>query len=190
MGMKQTLDVINRMEADGIIGRYAISGAVAAFYYIEPAVTEDLDLLVSFDDASSQPQSGLITLAPILSYLKGRGYDEYRKEGLLIEGWAVQFLPVATPLDAEALAQAEDVEVRIGETASRTRILRPEHLVATALRIGRPKDLIRITQFIEERAVDVASLCDVLARHDLRGAWETFCVRTGTVDPCGLHSNP
>jgi len=31
MGMKQTLDVINRMEADGIIGRYAIAGAVAAY---------------------------------------------------------------------------------------------------------------------------------------------------------------
>ena len=49
MGMKQTLDVINRMEADGIIGRYAIAGAVAAYNYIEPTVTEDLDILVSFD---------------------------------------------------------------------------------------------------------------------------------------------
>ncbi len=68
MGMKQTLDVINRMEADGIIGRYAISGAVAAYYYIEPAVTEDLDLLVSFDEASNQPGSGLITLSPIFRF--------------------------------------------------------------------------------------------------------------------------
>jgi hypothetical protein len=29
MGMKQTIDVINRTEADEIIGRYAICGAVA-----------------------------------------------------------------------------------------------------------------------------------------------------------------
>ena len=49
MGMKQTLDVINRMEADGIIGRYAIAGAVAAYNYIEPAVTSDLDILVAFE---------------------------------------------------------------------------------------------------------------------------------------------
>jgi len=34
MGMKQTLDVINRMEVDGIIGRYAIAGAVAAYNYV------------------------------------------------------------------------------------------------------------------------------------------------------------
>jgi hypothetical protein len=49
VGMKQTLDVINQMEADGIIGRYAVAGAVAAYNYIEPALTNDLDILVSFD---------------------------------------------------------------------------------------------------------------------------------------------
>ena len=34
------------MEAEGIISRYAIAGAVAAYYYIEPIVTEDLGILV------------------------------------------------------------------------------------------------------------------------------------------------
>ena len=42
MGMKQTLEVINRMEADGIIGRYAIAGAVAAHNYVEPTVRHGL----------------------------------------------------------------------------------------------------------------------------------------------------
>jgi hypothetical protein len=41
MGMKQTLDVLNRMEVEGVIDRYAIGGAVGAYNYIEPAVTED-----------------------------------------------------------------------------------------------------------------------------------------------------
>jgi hypothetical protein len=31
MGMKQTLDVLNRMEVEGVIDRYAIGGAVAAY---------------------------------------------------------------------------------------------------------------------------------------------------------------
>jgi hypothetical protein len=74
MGMKQTLDVINRIEAEGIIGRYAIAGAVAAYNYIEPTVTEDLDILVSFDAPAAFSQSGLITLSPILSWLKANGY--------------------------------------------------------------------------------------------------------------------
>jgi hypothetical protein len=77
MGMKQTLAVINEMEADGIIGRYAISGAIAAYNYIEAAVTDDLDILVAFEDMDRQTPSGLITLAPIYSYLKAKGYGPF-----------------------------------------------------------------------------------------------------------------
>jgi hypothetical protein len=141
MGMKQTVDVLNRLEADGIIGRYAIAGAVAAYNYIEPALTGDLDILISFAAVAGQSQSRLVTLGPILSYLHTSGYSEFRREGILIEGWAVQFIPVASDLDAEALALAEDVEIQIGgnDGPVKSRVLRPEHLVATALQVNRPR---------------------------------------------------
>jgi hypothetical protein len=102
----------------------------------------------------------LFTLAPIFAYLKAKGYQEHRKGGLIIEGWPVQFLPVASDLDAEALAQAQEVEIQINEAEGSvwTRILRAENLVAICLRFGRPKDLIRITQFLEEDAVDLPAL--------------------------------
>jgi hypothetical protein len=131
MGMKQTIDVINRMEADGIIGRYAICGAVAAYNYIEPALTDDLDILVAFEPGQAQPQSGLVTLGPVLSYLKGKGYSEFQREAVLIEGWAIQLIPVASDLDAEALAKAEpvDLEVNPAEGSVKTRVLRPEYIV-------------------------------------------------------------
>jgi hypothetical protein len=192
MGMKQTLDVINRMEADRIIGRYAIAGAVAAYNYIEPTVTEDVDILVAFDSSPRQPQSGLVTLGPVLSYLKDKGYSEFRKEGILIEGWAVQFIPVASDLDAEALAKADDVELEIGpnEGSVKARVLRPEYLIATALRVGRPKDRLRIAQFLDEAAVGLESLCDVIGRHGLGDAWLTFCGRAGIADPCKIKSIP
>jgi hypothetical protein len=188
MGMKQTLEVINAMESDGVIGRYAMSGAVAAYNYIEPTVTADLDILISFNETSARPKSGLITLAPIFAYLKAKGYQEHRKEGLIIQGWPVQFLPVASDLDAEALAQAQQVEIQINEAEGSvwTRILRAEHLVAICLRTGRPKDLIRITQFLEEDAVDLSALSEVLRRHDLKEAWQAFCRRTGIADPCDI----
>jgi len=188
MGMKQTLDVVNAMEADGVIGRYAIAGAVAAYNYIEPTVTEDVDILISLDLPSSQRRSGLVTLAPILSYLKSRGYDQYRKEGLLIEGWPVQFLPVADDLDAEALAQARDTEitVRSPDGSVRTRVVLPEHLVAISLRVGRPKDANRIIQFLEAEVVNLARLRDILIRHNLIDAWRAFCHRVGISDPCDL----
>jgi hypothetical protein len=188
--MKQTLDVINRMEADGVIGRYAIAGAVAAYNYIEPAVTSDLDILVSFDEPADVKKPGLISLDPIYSYLTAKGYEQHRKEGIVIEGWPVQFLPVAEDLDAEALAQAEDVNVEIEGTAVKTRILRPEHIVANALRVGRPQDFIRIAQFLQEHAVDIATLCGLLNRHSLKDRWQSFCKRTGIDDPCELDRSP
>jgi hypothetical protein len=190
MGMKQTLDVINTMEADGVISRYAIAGAVAAYNYIEPTVTEDVDILISLDASRRQPRSGLVTLAPILSYLKARGYDRYRNEGILIEGWPVQFLPVAADLDAEALEQALTIEITIDAASSpvKTRVLRPEHLVAISLRVGRPKDAIRVIQFLDAGVLDLDRLGDILVRHDLTDAWRAFCRRAGIADPCNLQS--
>jgi len=185
MSLKKTLDVINAMESDGVIGRYAIAGAVAAYNYIEPALTEDIDILVAFSGASEQGQLGLVTLAPILSYLAKRGYAKHQKEGLVIEDWQVQFLPVADALDLEALANAETVDLRVGhESSVTTRVLRPEHLVVNCLRVGRPKDLARITQFLSEDAVSVSALCSVLSRHSLRAAWQDFCARMRISDPC------
>ena len=112
-GLKNALQVINGMVADGIIQKYAVVGAVAALNYIEPTVTQDLDVLVSFDDLQSGPR-GLVTLEPLISYLRNRGYTEFENEGIVIEGWPVQFLPVANDLDAEGLKQAVEVEVELG----------------------------------------------------------------------------
>jgi hypothetical protein len=191
MGMKQTLDVINRMEADRVIGRYAIAGAVAAYNYIEPSVTEDVDILIALE-STPQAQSGLVTLGPILSYLKDKGYSDFRKEGILIEGWAVQFIPVANSLDAEALANATDVDLEVnpGEGSVSTRVLQPEHIVAIALRVGRARDRSRIIQFLEEKAVDIAALCDVIGRHGFGNEWASFCRRVGIADPCAVKSVP
>jgi hypothetical protein len=146
MGMKQTIDVINKMEADGVVARYAIGGAVAAYNYIEPTVTEDLDIPVSFDEMPGQPKSGLVTLGPLYSYLQKLGYGDFVREGILVEGWLVQFLPVADALDVEGLAAAIEIDLEINPLQkTKTRVLRPEHIVATAVKIGRAKDYVRIS---------------------------------------------
>jgi hypothetical protein len=131
-----------------------------------------------------------VTLGPVLSYLKGKGYSEFQREAVVIEGWAVQFIPVANDLDAEALANAEsvDLEVNPAEGSVETRVLRPEHIVATALRVNRAKDRNRIIQFLDDEAVDIRTLCDVLGRHGLTDAWRAFCRRTGIANPCEVKS--
>jgi hypothetical protein len=190
MGAMQALKVINQMEADGIIGRYAIAGAFAASYYVEPALTEDIDVLVSFEVEAGRQRSGLIVLDPIFSYLRQKGYQEFRKEGIVIEGWPIQFLPVANDLDAEALAHAREIDVDEKGGAGRTRVLSPEHIVAVCLRVGRPKDFIRIAALLEANAVDMQRLNELLDRHGLRLAWRMFCSRNGIPGPDGLSSSP
>jgi hypothetical protein len=181
--LTRALHVINGMVNAGIIRKYAVAGAVAALNYIEPAVTEDLDVLISVEDFEDRT-SGITTLGPLISYLAGLGYSEFKKEGIVIEGWPVQFLPVANSLDAEALAQAVEVEIEPdrGSQPVKVRVLSPEHLVATALKIGRPKDRERVLRFVEEKAVNLSRLRSVLARHDLLKVWAKFRHQTGLPD--------
>lgn len=177
-----TLEVLNRLLSEGLIEAYAIAGAVAAFRHVAATLTEDLDLLVSL---KTKGTSGLVTLQPLLDRLKALGYSDFRMEGLVIGDWPVQFLPVASDLDAEALEKAEDVQVPTSKEgiSVHTRALRPEHVVAIALRLGRPKDFVRIHQYLEEQAVDIDALRGVLERNGLKERWKTFCKRTGARDP-------
>lgn len=189
MGMKQTIEVLNQMAADGIVESYAIGGAIAAFNYIEPTSTDDLDILVSFDTPA---KSGLVMLTPIFSWLAQRGYADFHKEGIVIEGWPVQFLPVSNPLDAEALAGAVAVDIEINpvEGSVSTRVLSAEHVMATALNIGRPKDHIRIHQFLESDAFDQNAMCVIIERHGLAEKWAAFCKRFGLSNKCASGNDP
>ena len=165
--MKATLHVINRMQAAGVIGRFAIGGAVAALFYTEPTDTEDIDVFITFRQSD---RTEIISLAPIYQYLDKIGYSEKRKEGIVIEGWPVQFLPTCDALDEEALAQANETEIQ-GEPV---RVMKPEHLVAIALRTGRGKDFIRIQTLLNSGAVNADTLDAVLQRHKLVEKWAVF----------------
>ena len=44
MKIQDVLSMLNQMERDGVIGRYAIGGAVAATFYLEPVSTLDVDV--------------------------------------------------------------------------------------------------------------------------------------------------
>src|SRR5437660_8302869 len=102
MSLRGTIEVVTKLAESGAIQRYAIAGAVAALNYIHPTLTEDLDILVSITHFEKR-QSGLILLAPIEKALADMGYTERTDLGHMIEGWPVQFLPVASELDEEAL---------------------------------------------------------------------------------------
>jgi len=164
--MKATIESINRMQADGVIGKYAIGGAVGATFYLEPAATLDVDIFVILP---MTPGGLLLSLSPIYDYLKARG-GTVEDEHIVIGGWPVQFLPASDELELEALGEAVPTTVEdVG-----TWVMTAEHLAAIALRTGRPKDHNRILQFIEQGAVDRKKLQIIIGRHNLTGKWKQF----------------
>jgi hypothetical protein len=160
--MEATLRILNELEAAGLIDRYAIGGAMAAFFYSEAVLTEDLDAFVLL----SQPVGALVTLSPLYDFLKQRGATEER-EHLWLAGTLVQLVPAYDALTEEAVREA--VERQIGETT--TRVMRLEHLLAIALKTGRKKDHARIALLLKEATVDTVRLADILQRHGLSERW-------------------
>jgi hypothetical protein len=164
--MKNTLDMLNRMQADGVIGKYAIGGAVGATFYIAPAATLDVDVFVALPTASG---GSLVSLTPIYEYLRARGCKA-EGEHIVIGDWPVQFLLAGDALEQEALEEAAEFDVE----GVPTRVMTAEHLVAIALKTGRPKDFNRILQFLELGTVNRGKLNRILEKHGLTPKWEKF----------------
>lgn len=163
--MEKIFAVLNQMESDGVIGRYAIGGAVGSIFWLEPITTKDLDVFVMLPTA---PGGSLLTLGPIYEYLLARGYSPQGQ--FIIEGWAVEFVPPGTPLVEEALAQAVARDVN----GVSTRVFTAEHLAAICLQVGRPKDHDRVIRFVEAGALDAELFETILLRHDLWEKWQKF----------------
>jgi len=161
------------MVADGAIANYAIAGAIGAMFYIEPFSTEDIDAFVL------TPEDRLVIELPGWDYLKARGYTEIRKEGIVVEGWPVQFMPVNNSLEHEAYLNAQDLDY----DGVIVRVVLPEHLVAIMLKVGRLKDLARAEMFLTQKEVDLDALEDVLRRHALYDKWVEFKKRYDQQQP-------
>ena len=169
--MEKVIEVLNRMQADGVFEKFAIGGGIAAIYYLEPYQTDDIDVFflpVFFGD------SGLVSLEPIYSYLDKLGYHSVEEGvGILIEDWPVQFIPIGESVQEEAVVKAR----RVAFGDNRTPVFTAEHLAAELLRSGRLKDLVRVIDLMKSDQFDAALFQDVVQRHGLSAKWKEFVVR-------------
>ena len=163
---KEAFQIIEQMQRDGVIGKYAIGGAIAAMFYLQAFTTQDLDV---FLDLPKPVGSEIYSLASIYEYLEKRGA---KAEGfhINIAGWPVQFIPPNSALDREAI----DVAVHVPYEGEQVWIMTAEHLIAISLQTGRLKDLERIVRFIQQADVDHSKLRSILDRHDLLKKWKKF----------------
>lgn len=159
--LDKALRVINELEQGGIIGRYAIGGAVALLFYTEPTLTFDLDIFCHL------PSQGLlINLQPLFEWTSARGYKA-ESEHIKIEGVPVQFLPSTGSLVDEAL----DGAVERTFAGVPTRVFQYEHLLAIMAETGRPKDRARLQVSLDSKPADESKLTEILKRHCLEDKW-------------------
>jgi hypothetical protein len=166
MNIQEVIQTINQMQADGVIERYAIGGAVGATFYLEPVATLDVDVFFELVSPAGQL---LVSLEAIFDYLKARGAT-IQGEYVVIAGWPVQFLPPGNALVAEALNESVGRDV----AGTLARVFTAEHLAAIALQTGRAKDKARLLQFLEAGVLDLARFEAIFARHDLVDRWRRF----------------
>lgn len=107
---------------------------------------------------------------PGWEYLKARGYNETRKEGIVVEGWPVRFMPVNNSLEHEAYLNAQELDFE----GVPVRVVLPEHSVAIMLKVGRRKDLAPVEMFLDQKEVDIPVPGDVIRRHELSVRWAQF----------------
>ena len=155
--LADVLRAANELVAAGLIDDYALGGALAAIYYVEPFTTYDADII--FITADKTLSAGL---PAIYAHLESKGW-RVEREHLLIRNFPVQFL-AAAGLTEEAVRQATSIEYE-GVPA---KVFRPEYIIAIAASVGRHKDLARIEQLREQAKIDQTLLDDIVRRFNLK----------------------
>jgi hypothetical protein len=118
------LHALNDLKSEGVVEDYAVAGAMALVFWVDPVPTFDLDVLVFLPEAASP----IVDLSPIYSWSAARGY-EASAEHVRIAGVPVQFLPSHGALADEAIRSAALLDYE----GVPVRVTRPEYLAALYL---------------------------------------------------------
>ena len=155
--LADVLRAANELVSAGLIKDYALGGALAAIYHTEPFTTYDADII--FVPSDKTLSAGI---PAIYSHLESKGW-RVEREHLIIKDFPVRFL-AASGLTEEAVLEAKKIEYE-GVPA---KVFRREYIIAIAASIGRPKDLARIEQLLEQAKIDKPMLDDILRRYNLK----------------------
>jgi len=155
--LADVLRAANDLVSARLIEDYALGGALAAIYYVEPFTTYDADIFFIPAD------KGLTAGVPaIYKHLQTLGWQA-QGEHLLLKGFPVQFL-AAQGLTEEAVREARRIDYK-GVAA---KVFRAEYIVAIAASVGRLKDLARIEQMLQQADLDKTLLEKILRAHNLK----------------------
>jgi hypothetical protein len=156
--LKDVFRVLMDMRDSGIITDYAIGGATAFLFYVEPTRTYDVDVFVRLP--SGVRTTGLASLSALYEWAANRGIA-VQGEHLMIESVPVQLLVAYNALVEEAIdsARLHDYD------GVPVRVVGPEHLIALALQAGGARRRERAWQLLQSEEVDRRRLRAILAKH-------------------------
>jgi hypothetical protein len=141
---------LNRLKEKGVIKDYAIGGAHAVAYYLEPVKTLDLDIFVF---AESDQDFYIFR-----TYIKKAGF-RVRGTHVIIDDTPIHFLPGSLhPFINEAVRRAKRIRVR----SIPTKVLTAEYLIVSLLMAFRLKDKMVIPDLLE--LVDMERLRTIIER--------------------------
>jgi len=155
--LAEILRAANGLVEARLIEDYALGGALAAIYYVEPFTTYDADIFFIPSDKSLAAG-----IPAIYGHLQAQGW-QVEGDHLMARGFPVQLL-AAHGLTEEAVREARPVEFE-GVPA---KVFRAEHIVAIAASVGRHKDRARIEQILQQTDIDKTLLEKILQRHKLK----------------------
>lgn len=155
--LAEVLRAANKLVVAGLMEDWALGGALAAVYYVEPFTTYDADIF--FIPADKGLTAGI---PDIYAHLQSQGW-QVEREHLVWRGFPVQFL-AANGLTEEAVREARRIEFE-GVPA---KVFRAEHIVAIAASVGRQKDKARIEQLLQQADLDRLMLEKILRKHKLK----------------------
>ena len=152
MGFLGALQELNGLVKAGVIKDYAIAGGYATSYYLEPAYTYDLDILVLLGNDKDYHSL----------------YEYFREQGnriediyIFIDDMPVQFFPsFIGKLFDNAIRDARRIKVK----GVNTKVVTVEYLIALLLKAFRPKDKVRIVELLNK--ANKGLLNDILGRCD------------------------
>src|SRR6266498_2953884 len=101
--LADVLRAANELLSAGLIEDYALGGALAAIYYVEPFTTYDADIIFIASDKTLSAG-----IPAIYSHLQTKGW-RVEREHLVVKGFPVRFL-AASGLTKEAVHEAKQIE--------------------------------------------------------------------------------
>ena len=142
---------LNRFKKTGVVRDYAIGGAHAVAYYLEPVKTLDLDIFLFVESDED--------FYIFRTYIKKTGL-KIRGTHVIIDDIPVHFLPGSLhPFINEAVRKAKRIRVK----NIPTKVLTVEYLIVSLLMAFRLKDKMSIPDLLQ--LADMAKLKEIIERY-------------------------